>query len=82
MSKRDAEKFIADLMTEEEAVGEVKSVTGARPGRSTMSSRKRKSSIREEENQQEKAEPGQQEEGGDDDEEDDASAASEMAIDA
>ena len=45
MSKRDAEKFIADLMTEEEAVGEVKSITGA--SRSTLSSRKRKSSVRD-----------------------------------
>ena len=82
MSKRDAEKFIADLMTEEEAVGEVKSVTGARASRSTMSSRKRKSSIEEEDEEPEMAEAGQDEEEENDDELEEESAASEMEVDA
>lgn len=92
MSKRDAEKFIADLMTTEEAVGEVKSVTGSRASRSTLKSRKRKSTEAQEEGVDEK-ESDEEEEGAaagdketDDEEEEEEqdgnSESSEMEVDA
>jgi structural maintenance of chromosome 3 (chondroitin sulfate proteoglycan 6) len=46
LSKRDALKFIANLMNEEEAVGEVTSLATSKTTRLTIESRKRKSTER------------------------------------
>ena len=46
MPKKDAQAFIANLMSEEEAVGEVTTMASSR----TREARKRKSVSREEEN--------------------------------
>jgi len=86
MSKRDAEKFIADLMTTEEAVGEVKSVAGSRASRSTSKSRKRKSTEAQEDNEDEEEEDVASNEKETDEEkeevQDDISETSEMEEDA
>jgi len=42
MSKKDAQRFIADLQNEDEAVGEVTSLAPSRASRGTRDSRKRK----------------------------------------
>ena len=85
MNKRDAEKFIADLMSTEEAVGEVKSVSAAAgPRASRAPSRKRKSSDKEEaedDDDDDNAEEDKQETDQEEPDEEEASASSAMAVD-
>ena len=82
MSKRDAETFIADLMTEEEAVGDVKTITGARTSRSTLSSRKRKSSVRDAALKDEMTETGVKVDDDDDQDDEQAGESAMMEVDA
>ena len=62
MSKKDAQRFIADLQNEDEAVGEVTSLAPSRASRGTRDSRKRKAIEEAEDDDGEECAAGNDEE--------------------